>query len=276
VRELRSLRITQKDQVATITLRQPVDTAEEPGVDVHWDLPVAMAALREDDSIRVVVIQGSGGNFFVPPPGGVNRNQKMWDGAVDPYGAWRTFTGIIRFHETVAGMEKPVIAMVNGDAIGFGFSIALAADLIFAQNDAVFCDHHLGMGEVPGIDRDYGLVPGDGGAALLPLFLSPCKAKEYLMLAKTVTSQELAEMGAINAAMPADLLESYVDKTVDALLRRSAFALAWTKRVANRHVIEQLNRTLDAGAAYEMVNYLQLAKAGGVDRFSITPPDDLR
>jgi hypothetical protein len=60
-----------------------------------------------------------------------------------------------------------------------------------------------------------------------------------------------------------------VDDIVARLLKRSAYALAWTKRIANRHVVEQLNRTLDAGAAYEMVNFLQIEKLGWQDKKSL-------
>jgi enoyl-CoA hydratase len=69
-------------------------------------------------------------------------------------------------------------------------------------------------------------------------------------------------MSAINYAVPRDRLDSTVEALVQRLLKRPAYALAWTKRVANRRVVEQLNATLDAGAAYEMVSFLQLERAG--------------
>ena len=66
----------------------------------------------------------------------------------------------------------------------------------------------------------------------------------------------------INKAVARGDLDDEVTDMVDALLRRSAFALAWTKRSANRRIAEVLNMSLDAGAAYEMVNFLQLSRLG--------------
>jgi enoyl-CoA hydratase/carnithine racemase len=118
----------------------------------------------------------------------------------------------------------------------------------------------MGMGESQEGGPDFGIVPGDGGGALAPLFFSPPLAKEALMLGRRFTAPELVELGAINYAVPASQLDAKADELVQALLRRSSYALAWTKRIANRRVAEQLNMALDAGAAYEMVNFLQLER----------------
>ena len=85
------------------------------------------------------------------------------------------------------------------------------------------------------------------------------------MLGKRFTAQDLAELGIVNYAVPEAELDAKVDEIVQALLRRSSFALAWTKRIANRRIADQLNLALDASAAYEMVNFLQLDRLGGND-----------
>ncbi len=76
-------------------------------------------------------------------------------------------------------------------------------------------------------------------------------------------------MGAINAAVPAEELDAAVDDMVRRLLKRPAYLLAWTKRVTNRRVVEQLNMTLDAGAGYEMVGFLQIERQGWKDRLEL-------
>jgi enoyl-CoA hydratase/carnithine racemase len=124
---------------------------------------------------------------------------------------------------------------------------------------------HLGMGEVPEGGPAFGIVPGDGGASLVPLFMSPAIAKEYLMLAKRYTSRELADAKIINAAVAPEDLDATVADYVERLLKRPSYALAWTKRIINRRIIDALNSSLDAGAAYEMVNFLQLDRTGWVD-----------
>ncbi|WP_182481436.1 enoyl-CoA hydratase/isomerase family protein [Nocardioides immobilis] len=113
----------------------------------------------------------------------------------------------------MAEMEKPVIAKVNGDAVGYAQSIMFGCDLIVAREDAVVADVHLNMQDLLGFDT----VPGDGGAALVPMHMFPAKAMEYLLLAKAYTAAELECMGAINYAVPQERLDEVVDDLVQRL-----------------------------------------------------------
>ena len=70
-------------------------------------------------------------------------------------------------------------------------------------------------------------------------------------------------MGVINYAVPADQLDRVTEDIVQRLLQRSAYALAWTKRVTNAHYVDALNKTLSQSVAYEMVDLLQLRMSGG-------------
>src|SRR5207302_10850822 len=105
-----------------------------------------------------------------------------------------------------------------------------------------------------------------GGVALIPLYFPPPMAKEFLMLGKGFQARELADKGLINYAVPVEQLDEVVGDLTRRLLERPAYPLAWAKRIANRHVIEQLNRTLDAGAGYEMIGLVQLERQGWVDK----------
>jgi enoyl-CoA hydratase/carnithine racemase len=218
--------------------------------------------LRDDNEVRVIVLTGSGGVFRLPPSrrqsaGNDKRNQ-------NPAWHWETFTGILRTHHVMAEIEKPIVAKVNGDAVGFGQSLMFGCDFIVAREDALIMDHHMagtftslygGQPETGGSGLSN--IPGDGGTSLVPLHMTPCKAKEYLMLAKQFTARELADMNIINYAVPAEELDIKVDEIVNLLLARSAYALARTKRLLNRRTVEQLNLTLDASVAYEMVTLMQ-------------------
>lgn len=281
--EYTRIRVEKDGQVATVELlarSREVEDLEEnfsaPETSSHWELANALDDLRSDNSVRVVVITG-GGETFKHPPAEMYRSGAGKEYRNDPRRIWCTFVGHIRAHQTIAQMEKVVIAKVNGDAIGFGQSLAFACDLIVAVEDARFIDHHLAMGEIDGIGPEYGVTTGDGGSSLLPLYMSPPKAKEYLMLGKPYTGSDLAEMDLINYAVPPGELDEVVDGLVDRLLERSAYALAWTKRTANRHVVDHLNATLDASSAYEMVNFLQMEWLGWKDpkRYTWSDEDDL-
>jgi enoyl-CoA hydratase/carnithine racemase len=163
-----------------------------------------------------------------------------------------------RTFQTIIEMEKPVIAKVNGNAIGFGSSLAFACDLIVASEDAVFCDHHLAMGQsLQGGRTDFGTVPGDGGTCFVPLHMPPCLAKEYLWLAKEMTGKDLAAVHVINAAVPRAQLDARVDAIARALLERTPYSLALAKRAANKGHVERFNLTYDLAWSYELLNFFQ-------------------
>lgn len=286
MKRYRTLTVTKKKQVATITMHfgralkdefKPVGKRKAPLAWEQPDLAEAFMALRDDDGIRVVVLTGSDGQFKVPAARDMyEKGGGRATHLADPTTAWKIFSSIIRCHHTMAEMEKPIVAKVNGDAIGFGSSIAFACDLIVAAEGAKFMDHHMGgifesnyMGRKLQGGHDFSSVPGDGGLALVPLFMTPCRAKEYLMLAQPYEARELDRLGIINYAVPAKELDQKVDDIVQRLLARGAYPLAFAKRVANRRVIEHLNMTLDAGIGYEMVSFLQLEQGRGKEKKSL-------
>ena len=239
-----------------------------PPADIHTELAGALEALRTDNSVRVIVLTGAeDGIFLVTPPVDYYRTPAAAARLGDPYGMWNVGTGVIRCFQVMTEIEKPLIAKVNGDAIGFGQSLMLGCDLIVAREDARISDVHMGMGEVrdgsgTAVGLPFGTVPGDGGGSLIPLFMTPTKAKEYMMLSETWTAAELAEMNIVNRAVPASELARVTDEFVARLLKRSAFALAWTKRILNRNVAQQLNSSIDAAVAYESLNFAHIQRLG--------------
>jgi enoyl-CoA hydratase len=263
-----NLDIECKDGVATIRNRDRAtltpEQIEEAGRQPTGMLALAnaMDALRADESIRVIVLVRGGDNITTAR----YTSEAFQKHHNDPTNIWRTFSGIVRFHEVVAAIEKPVIAMVTGDVSGATANQVFACDLIVADEVALFIDHHMSSGEVANSGAPFSLVPGDGGVSLMPLYMSPPLAKEFLMLPRGFTGKELADRGLINYAMPAGEVEGKVNELVRRLLMRPAYPLAWAKRVANRHVVDQLNRTLDAGAGYEMIGLAQLERQGWVDK----------
>jgi enoyl-CoA hydratase len=267
------LKIDVDRQIATITMRFGVRSSRSPG----WDLAEAFETLRKDNSVRVLILTGEGDAFSLAPTGESYRGGVAYDNGVNPAKAWYTFNGITRTIETMVGMEKPIIARVNGDAIGFGQSLVFACDFIVAVEHAIIMDHHMGgtlTGTYFGQDRETGAEefsapPGDGGMALIPLYMTPCKAKEYLLLGKGYTAAELAAMNVINYAVPMDQLDRQVGEITEALLKRNPYTVAWTKRVTNRMVLNHVNLTLDAGMAYELAYFGHQKHTNGVNPTSL-------
>ena len=279
MKDFTSIDVSIDRQVATVVILGHEEAAARSAVagrrgSRHHEMAEAFEALRADDGVRVVVLTGSGAYFAVT----ATHQQYTAPSrlAIDPTAQWRDFTALLRLHQVMAEMEKPIVAKVNGHAVGFGNSMVYASDIIVARDDALLLDHHMGGilsviedGEEKQLGHSFSSVPGDGGAALLPLFMSPAKAKEYLMLAEPQPASELARLGIINYAVPAAELDKKVEEIVQRLLSRGAYQLAWTKRIVNRRVVDQLNRALDAGVGYEMVGFLYREKLGGEEKLTL-------
>jgi enoyl-CoA hydratase/carnithine racemase len=262
-----TMKVTLNGPVANLLVSN-VLSLPKPGErppNLHWELGEIFSEMRSDNRIRVIVMTGPGnGNFHAG-----KRNRYAENPAPrDQENEWLNFAGLRRFHEETASSEKILVAKVNGDAIGFGQSLVFAADIIVAQEDALIADFHLGMGEIGDYGPPFGVVPGDGGCALIPLFMPPALAKEYLLLGRQFRAAELARLGIINYAVPASRLDATVDGLVERLLKRPAYGLAWAKRIANRRVVNHLNLTLDAAAAYEQLHLMQTEKLGWKDQLN--------
>ena len=248
MRTFNTITVSRSGQVATITI-QSKDRKALTGP--HVEIGAALAELRYDNSVRIVIITGDDA-FFLPPKGSPKASGHT------PGHDWDLTQGMHRTYQSIIEIEKPVIAKVNGNAIGFGSSLAFACDLIVSAEDAVFCDHHLAMGKsLQGGRTDFGTVPGDGGTCFVPLHMPPCLAKEYLWLAKEMTAKELADARIINAAVPRTQLDATVDAMVKALLERTPYSLALAKRAANKAFAERFNLTYDLAWSYELLNFFQ-------------------
>ncbi len=245
-----TLELSLDDGVLTVGMKPQTDDTN-----IHWDLANLLESVRPDDEIRVLVITGAGKDFLTARLREHYSKAETLQGRVQPKELWHTFTGILRIHEALVSIEKPVIAKVNGAVSGLGASIMFGADLIVAREDVVVVDSHMAAGEVEGYGAEFSVVPGDGGTALLPMFLPPALAKEALLLARNFTARELLSLGAINYAVPAAELDGVVASLAGRLKKRSPYILGWTKRAANRAIAAQMARSLDAGIGYEMVSF---------------------
>src|SRR3954469_20550844 len=281
--------LERKGSVATIKIK-PFEKTQAEGskhkdfVDVHAAIAIALAEFRWDDSVRIVVVTGAeDGEFYWAPGPGYYTEERLhyMNPANRPAGKWSIGQGAARITETLALIEKPVISKVNGHASSNGQSIIFGSDLIVAWEDAIITENHLGLEEVTdpdGVPHGYpfGMTPGDGAGALVPLFMPPTKAKEYLFLSPGYTAKELAEMNIVNYALPMDKLDEKTDDLIERLLRRPARTLARTKRGVNKMLIQQWNLAYDALAWSEGLDFWELGRDNWVNdlTFGEPPPGD--
>src|SRR5262245_904059 len=260
------LDITRDGQIATIMLkrierhlREQQRAGKRGGAQRAAEVGRALNELREDDTVRVIVITGKDDVFTIPPSSYGHHG--------DPGNDWEILSGVTRAVEAMCTIEKPVIAKVNGHAVGFGANLVLACDFIVAREDAIIADHHMSCGEliIDGEMRgsaEHCMVTGEGGAVFAPLKMPHNLAKEYLMLARPFTARELAAIGVVNYAVPAADLDRKTREIAERLLKRNAYALALMKRIVNKQALAAFNQVHDAALGYEFLNfYMQTPQA---------------
>ena len=145
----------------------------------------------------------------------------------------------------ILSCEKPIIARVNGDAVGLGATIALFCDIVIADETARFADPHVHVG----------LSAGDGGAIIWPLLIGYARARRYLLGGEKINARDAADMGLIAFAVPKEELDTKVDEWVRRFTDNAAHrAIKYTKTTINLGLLTSLTQLVDTGFAYEMLS----------------------
>lgn len=259
-----------RDSVAWILINDYQATTEAGASDqdyigVHDGIGIALDECRWDTRVRLVVLTGRhDGEFYR------FSRRSHWDSEhrgrlnpllkSDPAGGSPGVRRRPDAHEQLLVIEKPVIARINGDAMGFGSSLIWGCDITVARDDARIAWGHTGMGRLVDSNGEtrgfpWAMTPSYGMASLL--YMPPSKAKEFMMLSKVYSGRELADMNAINYAVPAADLDRVTDDLIAQLLERPDTVLTRVKQLCNKrleavyHEAEQLSRAFAALDIYE-------------------------
>jgi 2-(1,2-epoxy-1,2-dihydrophenyl)acetyl-CoA isomerase len=230
--ERETIDIHRRGGAATIVLSRP-ESMNAWNEQLGLDLRAAVEEVAADDAVRAVCITGAGRGFSsgadlkdvstdVQTPAGRPDLQKVLADRYHP---------II---SAVRTMPKPVVAAVNGPAVGIGLSLALAADLVVARESAYFLLAFVNIGLVP-----------DGGASLfVPERVGFTRAAEMALLGDRVGAVQAAEWGLINRAIPDADFETEVEALVDRLSSGATSAHAGIKRQLNSWLYERMDAQL--------------------------------
>ncbi len=180
------------DRIATITLNRPdkLNAFTGPMID-GW--AKALADAQADPNVNVVVVTGAGRAFCAG--GDVARMGQGEPTALDHKN--QLWENIHRIPKTLEAMDKPVIAMVNGLAVGAGMGMCLMCDVRIASAEARFSTGYVKVG----------LVPGDGDTYFLPRLVGAAKALELLWTADFIEADEALRLGIVNRVVPAGDLQ---------------------------------------------------------------------
>lgn len=235
------IKLDRQGAVLTITLSNPGSRNSVDGI-MHMELPRAFREAAADASIGAIVLTGDpeGGAFCA---GGDLPWTELLRGSGNDYArVLREGADIVR---AMVDAPQPIISMVNGAAVGLGATLALLADISFADEDAVIADKHVSIG----------VSAGDGGSVIWPLLIGPNRAKEYLMTGDPISGARAAEIGLVNHAVSAKLLQERVYALAERLANGPRLAIEMTKRSVNLYVNMILNQVLDASLALEGLTF---------------------
>lgn len=212
--------------VAKVTLNRP-EQLNALDLVMRKELRSALADISDDKEVKVMILTGAGKDFCA---GG---DITTMAGIKSPEGRDRLkyVSSIITM---MVEMEKPIIAAVNGAAVGAGLHMAIAADFIIASDRAKFRESFVNIG----------LIPDMGGFYNLPLRIGIPKAKEYMMTAEWIDSKRAESMGLVNKVVKSEDLMGEVENLAKKLAAGPSRAYAMIKSAFNqypvsfRHVLE--------------------------------------
>ncbi|MGH2511238.1 MAG: enoyl-CoA hydratase-related protein [Candidatus Limnocylindrales bacterium] len=229
-----ALRWAVSDGVGTISLDRPA-ALNSLEATLKVELLAALRAAGRDPAVRVVVLTGVGRAFCA----GQDLKERL---APDPtpldVEVRRRFNPLV---SAIRGLDKPVIAAVNGVAAGAGASLAFACDLRIAAEPATFV---LAFGRV-------GLIPDSGATWLLPRLVGLGRATELILLGEPIDSAEALRIGLVNRVVPADDLAAEVQRLAAALAREAPRAMALAKRALQRAQESNFEAALDYEASLQ-------------------------
>lgn len=218
------------DHVAVITLNRPeAKNAFSFEMITLWREYLERA--KQDDTIRVVVVTGKGDTFC---SGGDIRD--MAEGKLKSWDMKRfLWDGVHRIVLTLEDLDKPVIAAVNGAAMGAGMDMAIMCDIRVCSDRAKLAESYISMG----------LVPGDGGAYFLPRLVGTSKALELLLTGDVVSAQEALGLGIVNRVVPHDQLMEETMKLAEKIAAKPPLAVRMMKRAVYQGQTGTLRAHLD-------------------------------
>ncbi len=180
------------------------------------DLASALEELDRDEAVQVLILTGKGRAFVA----GADINEYI-DIAVLDYVSFQRLGRSV--YDGIEEFSKPVIAAVNGYALGGGFELVLVCDLVIAAESA-----QLGLPEAK-----LGLLPGGGGTQRLSRLVGRNKAKELLMTADSVTAGEAQALGIVNRVVPDEDLMQETRAIAEKIMRRAPLAVQMAKQLVN-------------------------------------------
>jgi enoyl-CoA hydratase len=239
------------DGIARIIVNRP-EKRNALNCATRLEMVGALEDVREDESVRVLILSGAGGKSFIS---GSDLNELVGFSPLEMEEFMASLAQ--RFYTRFEELDKPVVAMIDGLCLGGGLELAMACDIRIASDTSRF-----GQPEIL-----LGIMPGGGGTQRLPRLVGLGKAKELIFTGRVLDAVEALRIGLINTVCARNELGDSVLRMADQMVRQSPLALKWAKRAVNMSQETSLNLGLNYEALAECLLFTSHDRVEGIRAF---------
>ncbi|MDH0419617.1 MULTISPECIES: crotonase/enoyl-CoA hydratase family protein [Delftia] len=234
------LNIARDGAIWTLTMNQPETRNALTGNTAVEEFVQVCDEIRRDASVKAVILTGAGPIFS--SGGNVKDMQRFFDDALTPDAIREEYRqGIQRIPRALTQLDVPVICAINGPAIGAGLDLTCMCDIRIASETATFAESFVRVG----------IVPGDGGAWLLPRAVGRAKAAEMAFTGEAIDAQEALACGLVSRVVPADQLLPTARALADKIAANPGAVMRMTKRLLREGEHSTLESLLELSAGYQ-------------------------
>lgn len=219
---MENVQLTVNEGIATLVINRPKQL-NALNKQTLAEISEAFESMRNDDGVKVVIMTGSGEKAFV-----AGADIKEFANFSGVQGSEMAKTGHMTVFNSIEEFSKPVIAAINGFALGGGLELAMAAHVRIASDNA-----RMGLPET-----SLGVIPGYGGTQRLPQLIGKGRALEMIFSAKMIDAATALNYGLVNAVVPQEALQATAEKMALGFMKNSIVAMGYAVEAVNAGMLE--------------------------------------
>lgn len=246
----------QDGPIVTLTMNQPEQRNPLTGNTAIPELLAAIDRIHDDPRVRCVILTGNGPSFCAG--GNIHEMKRQATPAVTEMDIRHEYRrGIQRLTLNLFNLEVPVIAAINGHAIGAGLDLACMCDIRIASDRAKFAESFIKLG----------IIPGDGGAWLLPRIVGLSRAAELAFTGDTIDAERALAFNLVSQVVPHEQLLQAARGLAGRISANASHGVRLTKRLMREALHLRLDSLLELSAAYQAISHKTPDHSEAVDAF---------
>jgi enoyl-CoA hydratase/carnithine racemase len=242
--------------VVTLTMNQPEQRNPLTGNTAIPEFLTAIDRIEDDHSIRCVILTGNGPSFCAG--GDIKEMKRQATPEVSEMKIRHEYRrGIQQLTLNLFNLEVPIIAAVNGHAIGAGLDLACMCDIRIASEKAKFAESFIKLG----------IIPGDGGAWLLPRVVGMSRAAELALTGDLIDARQALDWGLVSRVVPQEQLLATARELAGRITQHASHGVRLTKRLMREALHSRLDTVLELSAAFQAISHKTADHSEAVDAF---------